>query len=68
MTIANQIKAFHTNQATADIDMPNLMSECEEKSITTDQDWDAESTTYTFADDSCIVVSGAHVSAYGCAQ
>jgi len=68
MTIANQIKAFHTTQDGADIDVPNLMNECEVKSITIDQGLDSESTTYTFADDSCIVVSGPFVSAYGCAQ
>lgn len=70
MTIANQIKAFYTTQTERGdkVDVSALTNECEEKAVTVDQDWDNESTTYVFADDSCIVCCGSEVSAYGCAQ
>lgn len=70
MTIAAQVKSFHVeldqnNGSESVKNWDDFTAECEEKAIETDQDWDAESTTYTFADGSCIVSSSGHVSAYG---
>ena len=63
MTIANQIVAFHTEENTVNI--ANLMVECEEKAINSDQDWDNESTEYEFADGSVIVVCNNEARHYG---
>jgi hypothetical protein len=64
MTIAAQIKSFHVENETVK-NYDDFTAECEEKAIETEQDMDLESTTYTFADGSCIVWSGSNVSAYG---
>lgn len=65
MTIAAQIKSFNTENEIVE-NWAEFTAECEQKAVETDQDWDAESTTYTFADGSCIVVSNDQVRAYGC--
>jgi hypothetical protein len=66
MNRAQQIKAFHQDYL-GRVRIESLVSECEQEAVTTDQDWDAESTTYIFADGSCIVCCGPEVSAYGSA-
>ena len=66
MTTAAQIKAFHQDSI-GQVQVDPLVAECEQMAVTIDQDWDAESTTYIFADGSCIVCCGPEVSAYGCA-
>jgi hypothetical protein len=66
MTIAQQIKAFHQDSI-GRVQIEALVAECEDAAVTTDQDWDAESTTYIFSDGSCIVCCGPEVSAYGSA-
>ncbi len=67
MSIASQIKSFYTttNLETGvdSIDWDGLIDECETKG-SAEQDWENESTTYLFSDNSCICVSGQHVSAY----
>jgi len=64
MTIAAQIKSFHVENETVK-DWDALTTELDDKAVETEQDWDLESTTYTFADGSCIVSSCGNVSAYG---
>ena len=72
MTIASQIKASYTaaNQNTGreTYDHDGIFSECEEKAISTEQDYDAESTTYEFADGSVIVSCNGEYNAYGSKQ
>ena len=64
MTIAAQVKSFHVENETVK-NWDEFNAELEQKAVDTEQDWDAESTTYTFVDGSCIVVSCSEVRAYG---
>lgn len=64
MTIAAQIKSFHMENETVK-NWDDFSAELDQKAVDTDQDWDLETTTYTFADGSCIVLSGSEVRAYG---
>lgn len=69
MTIAEQIKSFHVNKENGFESVNNydeFAAECEQKAIDTEQDFDAESTTYEFADGSVIVWSNSEVFVYGC--
>lgn len=69
MTIAEQIKSFHINKENLLTRVKNydeFVSECEEKAIDVEQDFDAESTTYEFVDGSVIVWTGSDVYCYGC--
>lgn len=67
MTIANQILAFYTKTTEFgdDVNVPDLMGECEQKAVNKNQDWDNESTTYEFADGSVIVVCNNEARHYG---
>jgi hypothetical protein len=70
MTIADQIKQFHVESKVYEFENDtsysiknwnDFVQECEEKSVNIDQDWDAESTTYEFADGSTLVWCGENV-------
>ena len=61
MTIAQQIKSFHDGYLDA-------VAEAEQQAVDVEQDFDAETTTFIFADGSCLVWSGSNLSAYGCAR
>ncbi len=64
MSISETIKSGfnHSN------DWDNLLEECQSQSREIDQDWENESTQYTFVDGSCIVICGGGVSSYGCSE
>lgn len=64
MNIAEQIKQFHTGQEA--IEYQEFVSECESKAVDVEQDFDAESTLYEFADGSVLVWSGAEIHTFGC--
>lgn len=68
MNIAQQIKSFYTTQSESVVkyDHCGIYDECEEKAVDTQQDYDAESTTYEFADGSVLVSCCGEYSAYGC--
>jgi len=64
MNIAQQVKSAAT-EANESIDFKALVEQAELRAVDTEQDFDAESTTYTFADGSCLVWCGEFVSVYG---
>ena len=72
MTIASQIKASYTavnpDTGRETYDHDGIFAECEEKAISTEQDWDAESTTYTFADGSVLLSYNGEYRAFGSKQ
>jgi len=63
MSIASDIKAFYNS------DYTEVLCEAEERSVReADQDYDLETSTYTFADNSVLVFCNGEVNAYGCAS
>jgi hypothetical protein len=59
MNTAEQIKYFYKGDVTA------LTAECELKSVSVSQDWELESTTYVFPDNSVLVIHNSDVDTYG---
>lgn len=53
MNIAEQVK--YASQKNDIFDFKVLTEQSELRAVDIEQDWDAESTTYTFADNSCLV-------------
>jgi hypothetical protein len=75
MNIAQQIKAFYVainpanGSETFDKSSWEIMIEdCEEIAQEVDQDWDNETTSYTFYDGSVLVICNRQVSVYGAKQ
>lgn len=68
MSIAEQIKDYHTARPSEDGYYDAMTIECEEKAVEIDQDWDNETTTYTFADGSAMVQTTEEFFAYGSAD
>jgi hypothetical protein len=65
MTIAEQIKNSHVENETVK-NYEAFYAELKEKTVEADKNWCNISTTYTFADGSCIIISGPDVRAYDC--
>lgn len=70
MNIAEQIKAFYVfvDQYTGaqTFDWQSMFAECEQKG-TSEQDWENETTEYTFSDGSVLKVWNQEVTTYGAA-
>lgn len=64
MTIAEQLKAFHTKNDCR-IDYSTLVDDAEQISVLITQDWENETTEYDFIDGSVIVINGPSVWVYG---
>lgn len=58
MSIAENIKHY------CDEFKKDIVIECEDLTNDVEQDWDNETTTYTFSDNSCIVMCGSQILAY----
>jgi hypothetical protein len=72
MNIASRIKAFcvsinQTNgvETFGDFDWKILIEDCEEIAQDVHQDWENETTSYTFYDGSVLVIFNRQVSVYG---
>lgn len=65
MTTATDMIEKHINQPTGQIGYKELMSELNASGVDPEQDWDNESTTWTFDDESAIRVSGRDVQVFG---
>jgi hypothetical protein len=66
MTIAGQVKAHHIdiNECEKVKSYSALVAECEEIAIDVTQNWDHESTEYTFADNSVLIWCNSDISVY----
>jgi len=70
MTIAANLKSHYVDLDVSTgleviKDYDSFVSECEDKSEDIEQDFDNESTSYSFVDGSVIVWSGSEIRAYG---
>lgn len=72
MTIAEQLKAFHTSTVMDEytgtirylVDYDALLIDTESIGVVT-QDWDNEQTIFDFQDGSVLIVNGSEINVYG---
>lgn len=69
MTIADNLLSFNKDDLNDNnvypVDTNALMADAEKCAVDVLQDWEHESTTYVFADSSCIVVCNGDAQSYG---